>query len=50
MAQLRLAGELKARPGASSNLAAYMLGLDCHIGDSGVAGPQLRYLARRAHD
>ena len=37
-AQRRLAGESKPRPGASSYLAAYMLGLICHIGDSSVAG------------
>ena len=37
----RLAGESKARPDASSYLAAYMLGLVCHIGGSGVTGNQL---------
>ena len=38
----RLAGEPKARPGASSYLAAYMLGLVCITGDSSVAGDHLR--------
>ena len=41
-AQRRLAGEPKARPDASSFLAAYIDGLVCHICDSGVAGDHLR--------
>ena len=45
----RLAGELKARPGASSYLAACMLGLVCHIVDLTVVGNQLRSLPRRTH-
>ena len=40
--QRRLVVEPKARLGAPSYLAAYMLGLVSHIGDSGVAGNQLR--------
>ena len=40
--QRRLAGEPKARPGTPSYLAACMLGLVCHIGDSSAAGNHFR--------
>ena len=45
-----LAGKPKVRPDASSYLAAYMLSLVCHVGDSVVTGKLLRSLPRRTHE
>ena len=43
-------GLAEGKAGCFSYLAAYLLGLICHIGDSGVAGNKFRDFPRRTND